>query len=462
MKRVLVVSNDYIGASMAGPGIRYYHFAKELAKRFDVTLMIPNEGTVDLANVEVIAAPKLDHRGFKRLLAGFDAVVAQRLGPREMKFLAKTDRRAIYDLYDPLMMENLGLFAGTAVGRRPGEAAYELTNLSQKMAVATGDAFVCASERQRDLWLGVLAAVGRLDLDRYEGDPNLRTLIDVVPFGLEAEPPAPSKRVLKGVVPGIGETDKVLLWGGGVWSWLDPLTPIRAMKELAAVRDDVKLVFLGAERPNPSVARMEMAERARALARELGLYDTHVFFNPGWVPYRERASYLLEADLGVSSHFDTVETRFAFRTRLLDYFWAGLPVVATKGDVLAELVESRGLGRVVDFEDPEGWARAIAELLDDEGEYRRARASVERAREEFAWPNVVEPLAALVSAPGSRVRSSESATAMVVAHWSLRARISLLRRGALGSAGRLGEIGVRKARGALRGGPRSSGLRRLG
>jgi hypothetical protein len=34
----------------------------------------------------------------------------------------------------------------------------------------------------------------------------------------------------------------------------------------------------------------------------------------------------------VSTHYEHVETTFAFRTRILDYLWAGLPVVATGGD----------------------------------------------------------------------------------------------------------------------------------
>ena len=58
--------------------------------------------------------------------------------------------------------------------------------------------------------------------------------------------------------------------------------------------------------------------------------DHTVFFNDGWVPYAERGAWLAEADIGVSAHFDDIETRFAFRTRLLDYLWAGLPIVTTR------------------------------------------------------------------------------------------------------------------------------------
>jgi hypothetical protein len=36
--------------------------------------------------------------------------------------------------------------------------------------------------------------------------------------------------------------------------------------------------------------------------------------------------------IGVSAHPAHLETRFAFRTRMLDYLWAGLPIVSTEGE----------------------------------------------------------------------------------------------------------------------------------
>ena len=87
---------------------------------------------------------------------------------------------------------------------------------------------------------------------------------------------------------------------------------------------------------------MRMAVDARGLSDELGLTGTHVFFNEGWVDYDDRQNYLLEADIGVSTHLDHVETALSFRTRILDYLWASLPMVATRGDSLADLIERAG------------------------------------------------------------------------------------------------------------------------
>ena len=105
-------------------------------------------------------------------------------------------------------------------------------------------------------------------------------------------------------------------------------------------------------------------ERAQALARELGLLGRVVLFNDGWVPYDERGAWLLQADCAVAAHRDHLETRFAFRTRLLDCFWAGLPIVCTRGDELAERIERDGLGAAVAAADPAALAAGSAAVLD--------------------------------------------------------------------------------------------------
>jgi glycosyltransferase involved in cell wall biosynthesis len=383
---------------MAGPGIRYRQFADQLARRFDVTLVIPSDPDDDLPGVRVLSAPKLGHRGFGRLADSVDAVVAQQLTIATMERLARRGTRVIYDLYDPLLFESLAYHQGDHNGQKYAGPLSRAAMLKQILALATGSAFLCASHRQRDLWLGVLSSLGRIGFDEYAADPSLERLVAVVPFGIEAEPPR-AETALKGGFAGIGGDHRVLLWGGGVWNWLDPLTPIRAVAELAKHREDVHLVFLGIRHPSPRVPEMAMAQSAVDLSAQLGVLDSKVHFNFDWVPYAHRARFLLDADLGISGHFDTVETRFAFRTRLLDYLWAGLPSVVTRGDALGDLIGERGLGRVVGFEAVDEWTEAISGLLDDSEEYRLAGQRITDVREAFLWPRVVEPLADLLASP---------------------------------------------------------------
>jgi glycosyltransferase involved in cell wall biosynthesis len=177
----------------------------------------------------------------------------------------------------------------------------------------------------------------------------------------------------------------------------DPLPVIDAVAVLSRGRDDVRLYFMGLRHPNPGVPQMEMEARAVDLASSLGLTDKSVFFNEGWVPHADRGAYYLEADVGVSAHFDDLETRYAFRTRLLDCFWAGLPVLTTTGDALAALVESRALGRVLPVGDVAAWVEAIDGILDDADGRQSNEDRLALVRKELAWPRVVEPLRRLVS-----------------------------------------------------------------
>jgi glycosyltransferase involved in cell wall biosynthesis len=360
---------------MSSAGIRATELARQLEREHDVVLVAP----------ATLARKRLD---------GFDAVVAQMLPPAEAVRLARTATRVIYDLYIPALTETLASRSLDDRLRRVGV-------LAQEVALATGDAFVCASERQRDLWLGMLADLGRLDADTYREDPTLRVLVDVVPFGLPDEEPRGKPVGLKRA----GE--RVLLWAGGISDWLDPLTPIRAVEQLH--RDDVKLVFL-ARGPDTDAAR-------RAATHE----SDRVVFLDGWVPYEERASYLLEADLGVSAHYDSVETRFAFRTRLLDHFWARLPTVTTEGDVLAELVEERGLGRAVAAGDVDAYAEAIEQVL----AAPPPTDPFEAVRKELAWPRVVEPLLRLLSR--ERGPAAAGTARLRLEHVALRGRLRLRR-----------------------------------
>jgi glycosyltransferase involved in cell wall biosynthesis len=193
------------------------------------------------------------------------------------------------------------------------------------------------------------------------------------------------------VHPSIRATDRVLLWGGSLLDWQDPETLITAIARLAHRRDDVKLFFMGVKHPNPQVAPMAVVERSRRLAESLGIAGTHVVFND-WVPYDERALYLAEADLGVSTHHAHLETRYAFRTRMLDYLWARLPIVCTEGDHFGDLVHTKGLGRAVPPGDPDALAAAIAEMLDSDTARRAASDALGVVADTMTWDRVVLPL----------------------------------------------------------------------
>ena len=433
MKRVLLVPNDFVGEKMAAPGIRYFHFARELArdKRFEVTLMVTNDPReVQLDGVRAIGTRPQRHRQLRELARSFDVIVAQGgLDFRSMAFLAGTDVRTIYDLYAPIF-EMLTFQGGLEGQGSEPRLRWEAYCLRHRILLLTGRALIGANEEQRLALLGALAAVGRISLEDYRLDPMLGHLVRAVGLGVDVEPPRATIERVRDALAHAREDDTVLIWPGNLWDWFDPDTLIRALAKISETRDDVKLFCLGLRHPTTSGygGDMTTTDRAIGLAEELGVKDRTVFFDFGWISYEERQNYLLAADIGVNVHSRHVETTFAYRTRILDYLWASLPVVTTEGGALSDLVERNGLGRTVRFGDVEDCARAILELCDDPEEYARARQRVARFRSRLTWQCAVEPLAELIEAPQSRVQTGAAVRALALHYARARARLALRER----------------------------------
>ena len=392
---MLVLTDDVLLPRMAGPAMRAWHMAGHLSEEHDVWLLTTSPHCSVSSDRFRVAS--IGHKGISAAEQWADVMVIQGYGASQNPLLAQSSKVIVSDLYDPIHLETLAFtkdldaeFRTYAVRK-----AVEAVNAQLKRA----DFIICASERQRDLYIGQLATLGRLTPLSYDHDPTLRSLIDVVPFGLPDVDPAHTRPAVRGVVPGIGHEDDLLLWAGGVYNWLDPLSLIEAVHRLSARRPTVRLYFMGLRHPNPSHPRMQMAIAAQGLAEQLGLTNRYVFFNEGWVDYDDRQNFLLEATLGVTAHFDSAETRFAFRTRALDYFWAGLPVVSTEGDALAELVRDKSLGLAVPAQDPVALENALYQLLSDTDFAASCRANVLRIREAYRWSTALEPLAAFCRDP---------------------------------------------------------------
>ncbi len=397
---VALIPNDIVGRQMAGPGIRYWEFARVLGQHFPVELIVPPivpmNSVPDTNDLPASLRVCTRARDLHALVQDCDVVITRGVVLTAYPFLAELGKPLVLDLYGPFLLEGLQREAEADVLERL--TTYESDLDALRFQLLVGDFFICADERQRDYWLGMLSALGRVNPYAYQQDPTLRRLVDVVPFGLPEEPPRHTRSVLKGVYKSIARDDKVILWGGGIWGWLDAPTLIEATSLVLQRRGDVKLFFMGIKRPNPDLSGMEAANRAVALSKELGLYDTHVFFND-WVPYHERQNYLLEADVGVSLHLDHVEARFAFRTRLLDYLWAGLPVVSTRGDVLSETLAAHDLARLVEPGDVDGVAQAILTLLSDPTWRTDCAPHFRQLAARYRWDTVSQPLVEFCTAP---------------------------------------------------------------
>jgi glycosyltransferase involved in cell wall biosynthesis len=416
MFNVVVHTPDVVGERMAGPGIRAWHLARELARHVPVTLIakseeraewpgeggeLPNEsGELRVASWQgVVAQAKIpgqpatrnpqhsgQHATGNPQHSGQPATrnpqrishgsAAARDALRDASVLIgqpargfrkrRREQRIVYDLFDPTVLELRELYGGAPALRQRIHLAAEWWRLAE--ALARADLLVCAAHRQRAL---------------YERLQSGEAPWIEVPFGIDPDEIAVSQKA----------ADNLVVWGGGLWEWLDPAGAVEAILRVNAEGVPAKLLFLGRARPNRVVTASRIEQRRdeqfQSLLRRGGEL---VSANDAWVPYRQRLAWLRSAKIAIMLHRRTAEAEYSIRTRLFDAIAAGTPVIASAGGFAAELVEREGLGIVVPPGDVAAVADAIRRLMTSDEVHTACVRNLERIRPRFAWNIVTRPL----------------------------------------------------------------------
>ena len=390
LRRILVLAPGALAGGLTGPEIRAWELAKALSSDYEVTVAAQRATDGEREGIPIIRSSR---SRLLRAAGRHDALMSVCLPPYLLAVHKSRGLLAIADQYDPHEQELATLPPGP---RR--ERQLRVRAAIQALQLRHADLVLCASERQR---AQLVSDAGRLlGPDAPAPDPV------VVPFGISDPPPASGRRPLHEHFAQLQEGDRLVLWWGSVWRWLDAETAIRAFAEIAATRTDIKLVITAGRPPNERATRQfDATGEARALAGELGLLGRTVFFYEEWIPYEERHDYLREADLGLTLHRHAEEARLAARARYMDYLSAGLPCVLGRGDDMAEELAAGGFATLVEAPTPAHLAATLTALADDRSGLAHARAAGRGLAAEHRWSAVGARLRAAVGAaqpPGRR------------------------------------------------------------
>jgi glycosyltransferase involved in cell wall biosynthesis len=350
---VVVHTPDVVGERMAGPGIRAWHFAGELARHFTTTLVCKREGELPATtDFRVVARGSAEGVGAMR---SANVLIGQ---PARGFRRQRSGQRVVYDLFDPVLLELREMY-----GRHPSmrqRIHIEAERWRVRRATAEGDLLVVATEKQRELY------------------PNAAAPIIEVPFGVEdAE------------IAAVPERDNVIVWGGGTWEWLDPATAVEAVIAVNQRGIDCRLLFLGRARPNGHSVDRRREDRLDALIKR---GTPFVQANETWIPYRDRLTWLRRSKVAIMLHRPTAEAAYSIRTRLFDAIAAAVPVITTEQGFAAGLVAAEGLGVVVPPSDTKAVANAIERLIQDDAFHAACVSNLIRIQPRFAWDVVTQPL----------------------------------------------------------------------
>jgi glycosyltransferase involved in cell wall biosynthesis len=394
--KILLLSDDIIGKNMAGPGIRVWEMALSLSKEkdFEVGLACPDFSKINSKDRPELNIFKYSLQKEKELIdfaSQFHIFILTGYIFHKFPRLANLNKFIIADLYIPFILENLFVYDSKRFKLEDRQLIHNRDLGVLMNLLLNSHHFLCANQRQKDFYSGMLTSINKINPYLLKFDKVLSKIFTIVPYGIRQEKKNKDAKVLRGVIPGIKESDVILIWGGVISNWFDPFILIEAMEEVVKINPNIKLFFLSTKHPNPLLMKFPKADEAEKLASQKKLLNQYIFFNKNWIPYEERHNYFLESDVGVSTHIEHLETRFSFRTRILDYIYFNLPILCSKGDFFESYVEKNLVGITVTPSDREELKDAILSLGDKKlrEDIKKNIMSVEK---EFYWDTLLLPL----------------------------------------------------------------------
>ena len=383
-------------AAVEGGGLRCWGLARGLTTAepdLAVTLAIPDWHQSPLPSFhDGVRLVRWGREDVAALVADYDVVVVSYcLGDDSVQIAeaVRPHQLLVLDAYVPIHVE---MCARRSADRGREHADFERERRNWETVLRRGDLFLCASEQQRLYYLGVLGAIGRINPLTYDDDP-----VRIVPYGIHPEEPVARSRPCSELV-GRHDTWK-LLWFGGVYPWFD----IEGLLEAVQILDRVhptRLIIVGAR--NPFVRNDDFdrcLERFLELTRRPDVAPlVHLV---DWVQFHERGDWYLDADMTILANQPGLENAVAWRTRVVDYLWARVPVATNGGDPIGEELIAAGAAVRIDAADPHGIAATIAGVLRDPAATAAMRRRCGELREKYLWPTVVGPLVDAIGATGS-------------------------------------------------------------
>ena len=325
-KWLLLYKGDFT-QNLKGPEIRYLKIAEQLAMSGDEVTIAGSRGNTqgDVGFIAVGARLALA----KRFLTS-DTIMIHGGGPfiLLLVLIAKLrGKQVLLDNYAPHWLELFTASSNTTHSKPPSiKIAYNLFRTLFGLVVC--DAVIAANKRQQDLYRGLAASTG-----------NLQLLDKVVTLGFGCDPivAEKSRKPLLELSEGkIGSDDILLGWIGGLWEWFDYKPIVAATSSAATTHSRLKLVFFG-------VSKDKQQEVEQYIASLKQNTINNFIFMP-WVEFNDRLEVWSGLDAGIVWANQSIENDYAARTRNYDCISARLPIIQNWDDHWGPIIKEHRIG----------------------------------------------------------------------------------------------------------------------
>ena len=399
MKKILIISNGPVPApeikNVEGGGLRAWGLANGLQNnskdKYEVEVsynqVFKQDNFTDELNGIKISTWEISTLADK--IQEFDSVlVSYNAGDITQTVVdnIRQDQQLILDGYVPIHIEM------SARNSDNLDREYDAFNFENKIwtkALRRGDILLCANEAQKKFYTGVMAQVGRINPITY-GDEDL---IQIVPYGIYRE-----KAVAKNdPVSKLVKNKKAfkLLWFGGIYPWFDLTNLLEAVKN-ANKTTPIELIMVGVKNPfNQHPDFIKRYEEVMDYIKNNNMDEiVHI---TDWVKFEDRAEWYLGSDAVVLINNIGMENTLAWRTRLVDYVWADLPIVTNGGDPMSDILEANKAVYILPDLDAKTIEKEIIKISKDKETLKQVSVNLSKVRRLFYWDKVTENLSKLIS-----------------------------------------------------------------
>lgn len=399
MKKILIISNGPVPApeikNVEGGGLRAWGLANGLQNnskdKYEVEVsynqVFKQDNFTDELNGIKISTWEISTLADK--IQEFDSVlVSYNAGDITQTVVdnIRQDQQLILDGYVPIHIEM------SARNSDNLDREYDAFNFENKIwtkALRRGDILLCANEAQKKFYTGVMAQVGRINPITY-GDEDL---IQIVPYGIYRE-----KAVAKNdPVSKLVKNKKAfkLLWFGGIYPWFDLTNLLEAVKN-ANKTTPIELIMVGVKNPfNQHPDFIKRYEEVMDYIKNNNMDEiVHI---TDWVKFEDRAEWYLGSDAVVLINNIGMENTLAWRTRLVDYVWADLPIVTNGGDPMSDILEANKAVYILPDLDVKTIEKEIIKISKDKETLKQVSTNLSKVRRLFYWDKVTENLSKLIS-----------------------------------------------------------------